>query len=139
MTIYDIAKGVTGLSNALNQANSNYALQAHQMNNASRIGWGDLLGAATGVGSSAAQGKAMGSAMAASDIRLKENLEKLDEVNGFNIYKFDYINGEKDQVGVIAQEMQEKCPECVVEKGDYLAVDYSKLPKEVQTRIEELR
>jgi hypothetical protein len=28
MTIYDISKGVTGLSNALNQANSNYALQA---------------------------------------------------------------------------------------------------------------
>ena len=35
--------------------------------------------------------------------------------------------------------VQAKCPECVVEKGDYLAVDYSKLPKEVQTRIEELR
>ena len=133
MTMYDISKGVTGLSNALNQANSNYAMQAAQMNNANRIGWGDLM----------AQGQQAGQTAAmfamASDIRLKENLEKLDEVNGFNIYKFDYINGKKDQVGVIAQEMQEKCPECVVEKGDYLAVDYSKLPKEVQIRIEELR
>jgi hypothetical protein len=133
MTIYDISKGVTGLSNALNQANSNYAMQAAQMNNANRIGWGDLMGQAQQAGQTAAMAAAM------SDIRLKENLVKLDEVNGFNIYKFDYINGEKDQVGVIAQEMQEKCPECVVEKGDYLAVDYSKLPQEVQARIEELR
>ena len=50
MTMYDISKGVTGLSNALNQANSNYALQAAQMNNANSIGWGDALGAAASLG-----------------------------------------------------------------------------------------
>ena len=136
MTIYDMAKGVTGLSNALNQANANYALQAHQMNNANRIGWGDLLGTANSLGSSAAQGATMAAMM--SDIRVKENLEKLDTIDGINIYKFDYINGAKNQVGVIAQEMQEKCPECVIE-GDILRVDYSKLPEKVQARIEELR
>ena len=129
MSIYDISKGVTGLSNSLNQANSNYALQAAQMNNANKVGWGDALGAATSIGSAALM----------SDIRVKENIEKLDTIDGINIYRFDYIDGAKDQVGVIAQEMQEKCPECVVEKGDYLAVDYSKLPQEVQDRIEELR
>ena len=73
-----------------------------------------------------------------SDIRVKENLEKLDTVDGINIYRFDYINGAKNQVGVIAQEMQEKCPECVID-GDILRVDYSKLPEKVQARIEELR
>lgn len=46
MTIYDISKGVTGLSNALNQANSNYALQAAAMNNANSTNWGSLLGGA---------------------------------------------------------------------------------------------
>ena len=133
MTIYDISKGVTGLSNALNQANANYALQAAQMNNANKIGWGDMMGAAAGLGGS------LGSAaILASDIRVKENLEKLDTVDGINIYKFDYINGAKNQVGVIAQEMQEKCPECVID-GDILKVDYSKLPEKVQARIEELR
>lgn len=137
MTIYDISKGVTGLSNALNQANANYALEAAAMNNANKIGWGDLMGMASNVGSSAAQGATMAAMM--SDIRLKENLEKLDTIDGINIYKFDYINGARNQVGVIAQEMQEKCPECVVQKGEYLAVDYSKLPQEVQARIEELR
>lgn len=129
MSMYDISKGVTGLSNALNQANANYALQAAAMNNANKIGWGDALGAATTIGSAALM----------SDIRVKENLEKLDTIDGINIYKFDYINGDKDQVGVIAQEMQEKCPECVTTKGEYLAVDYSKLPQEVQARIEELK
>lgn len=137
MTIYDISKGVTGLSNALNQANANYALQAHQMNNANKIGWGDLLGSATSMGQSAGQAAMMAAMM--SDIRLKENLKKLDTIDGINIYKFDYIDGAKNQVGVIAQEMQEKCPECVTTKGEYLAVDYSKLPQEVQTRIEELK
>ena len=133
MSMYDISKGVTGLSNALNQANSNYALQAAQMNNANRNGWGDMMGAASGLGSS------LGSAaILASDIRVKENLEKLDTVDGINIYRFDYINGAKNQVGVIAQEMQEKCPECVID-GDILKVDYSKLPEKVQARIEELR
>ena len=51
MSMYDISKGVTGLSNSLNQANSNYALQAAQMNNANKIGWGDMLGTATSLGS----------------------------------------------------------------------------------------
>ena len=54
MTMYDISKGVTGLSNSLNQANSNYALQAAQMNNANSVGWGDALGAATSITSAAA-------------------------------------------------------------------------------------
>ena len=134
MTIYDLAKGVTGLSNALNQANSNYALQAAQMNNANKIGWGDMMGTAAGLGGS------LGSAaILASDIRVKENLKKLDTVDGINIYRFDYINGAKNQVGVIAQEMQEKCPECVTTKDEYLAVNYSKLPEKVQARIKELR
>lgn len=131
MTMYDISKGVTGLSNELNKANSNYALQAAQMNAQNGTNWGDMLGNAAQIAGTAA--------MFMSDIRLKENLEKLDTVEGINIYKFDYINGDKGQIGVIAQEMQEKCPECVFERGNYLAVDYSKLPKEVQDRIEELR
>ena len=46
MTMYDVSKGVTGLSNALNQANANYALEAAKLNNANSINWGDLLGSA---------------------------------------------------------------------------------------------
>lgn len=133
MTIYDISKGVTGLSNALNQANSNYALQAAQMNAQNGTNWGQLMSGAGNL----AQGVGT-AALLMSDIRVKENLEKLDTIDGINIYKFDYINGAKNQVGVIAQEMQEKYPECVVD-GEILKVDYSKLPEKVQKRIEELK
>ena len=140
MSMYDISKGVTGLSNALNQANANYALQAAQMNAQNGTDWGGMLGSAGSLLSGA--GNLAGGIGAAkklmSDIRVKENLEKLDTIDGINIYRFDYINGAKNQVGVIAQEMQEKCPECVID-GDILKVDYSKLPKKVQARIEELR
>lgn len=129
-TLYDIAQGTTGLSNAQNQAASNYALSAAQLEAANQQAMmGNIM-----------QGlQAAGSIAMMSDIRLKENIEKLDTVEGINIYKFDYINGAKDQVGVIAQEMQEKCPECVLEKDGYLAVNYTKLPQEVQDRIEELK
>ena len=136
MSMYDISKGVTGLSNALNQANANYALQAAQMNAQNGTDWGGLMGGAGSLLGGAA--KVAPLVMAASDIRVKENLKKLDTVDGINIYRFDYINGAKNQVGVIAQEMQEKCPECVID-GDILKVDYSKLPEKVQARIEELK
>jgi hypothetical protein len=70
---------------------------------------------------------------------LEENIEKLDTVEGINIYKFDYINGAKNQVGVIAQEVM-NIPGAVVTQNDgYYAVDYSKLPIKVQERIEELK
>ena len=140
MSMYDISKGVTGLSNALNQANANYALQAAQMNAQNGTNWGQMLGGAGSLlGGAGNLAKGAGTAaLLMSDIRVKENLEKLDTVDGINIYRFDDINGAKNQVGVIAQEMQEKCPECVVD-GDILRVDYSKLPEKVQARIEELR
>ena len=140
MSMYDISKGVTGLSNALNQANANYALQAAQMNAQNGTNWGQMLGGAGSLlGGAGNLAKGAGTAkLLMSDIRVKENLEKLDTVDGINIYRFDYINGAKNQVGVIAQEMQEKCPECVID-GDILKVDYSKLPEKVQTRIKELK
>lgn len=140
LSMYDISKGVTGLSNALNQANANYALGAYKAENANKTDWGSMLGGAGDLLSGTADAVTkIAPIVMASDIRLKENLEKLDKVDGINIYKFDYINGEKDQVGVIAQEIQEIKPECVVNDGKYLAVDYSKLPEKVQARIEELR
>jgi hypothetical protein len=131
LTMYDIVKGTTGLSNSLNSQIANFQLASQKANQADATSRFNAVVSAIG--------EAAPDSITISDIRAKENIEKLDEVDGINIYKFDYINGEKDQVGVIAQEMQEKCPECVVQKGKYLAVDYSKLPQEVQARIEELK
>ena len=86
-----------------------------------------------------AGGQAAAASIAASDIRLKENIEKLDTVDGINIYKFDYIDGEKDQVGVIAQEVESLPGVVITMPNGYLAVDYTRLPQAVQERIKELR
>ena len=75
-------------------------------------------------------------AVAASDRRLKENIELLQAIDGYNIYKFDYIKGAKNQVGVMAQEMLEKQLDCVgIGKDGYYFVDYAKLPEKIQRVI----
>jgi len=67
-----------------------------------------------------------------SDARLKENIERVEEIDGVKLYTWDW----KDDApvtspmnyGVIAQEVAETHPEAVItgEHG-YLMVDYSKL------------
>lgn len=138
-TIYDIAKGTTGLSNSANQLASNYALQKAQMDAANNNS--GLFGTISqGIGMAGSIGQAALPFVLASDRRLKENIKKLDEIDGFNIYEFNYIGSLEKQVGVIAQEMLEKCPECVIEANDgYYKVDYSKLPQVVQEKIKELK
>lgn len=131
-TIYDIAKGTTGLSQAANYAASQYALKQAELNNNNSL-FGSL---AKGLGSA-------GSFINPSDKRLKENIKKLATVDGINIYEFTYKKDlglpEGRQVGVIAQEVI-NFPE-VVGKTDngILYVNYTKLPPEVQATIEELK
>ena len=120
-----------------NLANQTYAAKQQAMNNKLALNNSLISGGAQMAGA------AMGaSAMAASDIRLKENIKHLDTVDGVKIYEFNYIEQDERNVGVMAQEMQEVCPECVIENykdSGYLGVDYSKLPEKVQQRIEELK
>jgi hypothetical protein len=53
MTMYDISKGVTGLSQGANQLASNYALAQAQMDKANGTSWGDLLGPAASLAGNA--------------------------------------------------------------------------------------
>lgn len=133
-TIYDMSKGVTGLSNALAQSVSNYNLNKYQQERNSNSSLYNTIGQTIGA--------AAGAAAMASDKRLKENLKKLDTVDGVNIYEFNYIGDNARQVGVIAQELQNAYSQCVIKNyknSGYLGVDYSKLPLSVQSRIEELK
>ena len=80
-----------------------------------------------------------------SDINLKENIEKVDRIDGYNIYKFNYKDGydlpKGIRAGVMAQEVKEINPKAVVynykNKG-FMAVYYSKLPLAVQNKINEI-
>jgi len=72
--------------------------------------------------------------MAASDIRMKENIEKIGNLNGLNIYEFDYKPEFKNEagygrfIGVMAQEVETVRPDAVVTRADgYKMVNYGVL------------
>jgi hypothetical protein len=101
--------------------------------------FGNTYGSSTGQGSSSSTSfnpsdTLIGAvpALFSSDVRLKDNIEPAGEIDGINMYTWDW---HKDapvtspmNYGVIAQEVAETHPEAVVtgEHG-YLMVDYSKL------------
>lgn len=137
---------MTGMqSNANQMAMSQMQAQA-QLDAANAQSKGDMFGGlASGLGSMAggylSDPKNVASMAAMfSDIRLKENVSLLDKVDQYNIYRFDYINGAKNQVGVIAQEVKNLCPEAVgVDENGYYFVKYLLLPAKVQKRILEFK
>ena len=87
-----------------------------------------------------------------SDERLKENIRDAedagDKIDAIKIRQFDWIDGEHQDYGVIAQELLPVAPEAVSKgytEDDMMGVDYSKLVptliKEIQSlrkRVEEL-
>ncbi len=78
-------------------------------------------------------GATLGGALLASDIKLKDNLIRVGEANGFNWYTWTWnklaesigLTGNSD--GVIANEVQIKKPHLVIEQDGYLAVNYEGL------------
>ncbi len=68
-----------------------------------------------------------GTAIAASDINLKENIEHIGEENGHKIYEFKYKDKEGRFRGVMAQDVLEINPDAVFEINGYLAVNYDKI------------
>ena len=100
---------------------------------------GNSVGSSTGQGSSSgisltpegAAGIATGIGMLPSDARLKENIKHVEQIDGINMYTWDWKKPAMSSpmsYGVIAQEVAETHPDAVV-TGDhgYMMVDYSKL------------
>lgn len=90
---------------------------------------------------------ATGNITAFSDARLKHNIKPigkaLDKVNMLNGVTFTRNFDNKDAVGLIAQDVLKAMPEAVVNKDDYMTVDYMGLVgllvesiKELDKRIE---
>lgn len=68
---------------------------------------------------------------ATSDARLKENLREYEpkgSILDLPIYEYDFIDGPKDQIGCLAQDLRRICPELVAEGDDgYLSIKESKI------------
>lgn len=91
-----------------------------------------------------------GSFVSTSDLRLKTNIKDYvskKSILDLPIKSFDYISGEKNQIGCIAQDLQEICPELVEENSEgYLTIKESKLiyllineVKQLKSEINELK
>lgn len=60
-----------------------------------------------------------------SDRRLKENVTKIGKTNdGLGIYKYNYKGDNQKQIGLMADEVEDKHPEAVGLSGGYKTVDY---------------
>lgn len=119
-TLYNYITGVnTGSQNLANNV-SNYNLQKAQLDNNNSL-WNSIANTA---------GTVAGAAIA-SDERVKKNIKKIGEKNGFNWYEFEYKDGyglpKGKQEGVIAQEVEKIKPEAVTEINGIKHVNYGML------------
>ena len=64
---------------------------------------------------------------AASDVRLKRDIEKIGEYRGLPVYEFRYLWDDTKQVGFMAHEVLKKIPDAVKRVGEYLVVDYQRV------------
>jgi hypothetical protein len=68
-----------------------------------------------------------------SDIRLKENIERVGEKNGFPLYEWNYRNHAQRYRGVMAQDVLTILPDAVTVTDDgYLAVFYDRIGVEME-------
>ncbi len=88
---------------------------------------GDVLGLA---GTVASVGTAAGAWD--SDSRLKKNIKKIGQsIDGYNIYKFEYLDDDKEWIGVLAEEVLKKKPSAVVRMDHgFFGVDYKQIDVE---------
>lgn len=66
-------------------------------------------------------------AIAASDIRVKKDINKIGEYKNLPVYMFKYIWDDEYHIGFMAQEVQEVYPEAVIDINGILHVDYAKV------------
>ena len=70
-----------------------------------------------------------GATIAASDRRLKENIDHIgNSPSGIKVYEFNYLNNDVRYRGVIANELVDSYPNAVSENKDgYYMIDYSQI------------
>lgn len=81
---------------------------------------------------------------ASSDARLKTNIKKYKcekSILDLPVYNFDFIDGPKNNIGCLAQDLEKICPEIVHEDAEtgYLSIEESKLVYLLLQEVKQLR
>jgi len=132
-----LATDTASANNSASVQNTGYALAnsayGNNLDAYSRLGAADIASQSAGA---SGLGTALGSlgtlAMSlpgVSDRRLKKNIRQIGSLpSGLGIYSFDYIEGGRSQVGVMADEVEQVIPAAVITMANgYKAVFYSML------------
>lgn len=111
-----------------------YGNQKNAANQVKMQGWGTVFQGIDSLSQLAkGSGEAASALMAAggSDKRIKENIKYIGELQGQRIYKFNFIGNPVVYIGVIAQEIENKNPEMVIEDDGIKKVHYDLLFSEI--------
>lgn len=138
--------GISSLAQASGQAISSGILADQQAaaQGASNIGTlagagiGGFFGGLPGAQIGAGLGGVASGIFGFSDPALKENIEKISEINGLGIYQWDWISETKDTIiegcqtiGFMADEVEERFPQHVNEFAGFKMIDYPRLLDEL--------
>ena len=136
-TLYNYLTGINAGSQGQAQAYNNYNLSKWQAEQQAQANQGSLFGQiANAYGQMTKQNSDDASQIAtmaamASDARVKKNIRKIGEKNGYNWYEFEYKDGyglpKGKQQGVIAQEVEKINPDAVTTINGIKHVYYDKL------------
>ena len=140
-SVQGMESGLIAQAAGLEQARSGATNNAYAAGPKATAGSGGLFGSilsgAAGPAGTALGGKAATWIAGLSDMRLKDNINKIGAVQGINIYNWDWSKkalelgaGIQATIGVMAQEVMKTIPEAVVMGNDgYYRVNYSKVFK----------
>lgn len=109
--------------NYLGAANMQYQAGL-DASNASNGMFGNAMGGLFNLGSAAMQSGGWGNLFNFSDRRLKKDIVLLGQLDGINVYEYEYVWGGGRTVGVMAQEVPHAA---AVHPSGFLMVDYSKV------------
>lgn len=129
MSMANLGQNSAAMSGNQSQAGTS-AITQLLTGNANSQGAAGIAGAnAQAQGASNVAGLAMMAMSAFSDVRLKENIEYVGEVNGLGWYRWDWTEealelvGDQPAEGHLAQEVEQYRPDAIHHRDGYLAID----------------
>ena len=123
--------GVDAMGAMQNAYNANQAQYQGNIGALTNLGTMALTGGMGG-GGSMFNAAAAANGLPWSDVRLKENITYEHDIEGVPVYTFSYKGHPEVYRGTMAQDVMETHPEAVRDIGGFYAVDYNKLPIDME-------